>query len=282
MLNVRDLALAVTDPVTGDETAILHGNSFELAQGEALGLVGESGSGKSMTLRCILGIEPEGARVSGDIALDGVDLRGISGERLRRLRADDLALIAQNPHGALNPVLPVGRFLIEGMSDARSLGREAAATRAAELLSDVGIADTERVLRSYPHQLSGGMLQRVIIAGAISGQPKLLLADEPTTALDVTTQAEVVAILDEKRREFGLSMLFVTHDLDLAAAVCDRLAVMKDGRIVEIGTPEHLRDHPESDYTRSLMDARPQLYPAGHHAPDPGPPHIADAEGTGS
>lgn len=266
MLNISDLVLTVTDPDTGRETEILHGNSFSLAQGEALGLVGESGSGKSMTLKCILGIEPPGARVEGSITLDGTDLMRTEGEQLRRIRANDLALIAQNPHGALNPVLPVGRYLIEGMSDARGLGKTEARERAAALLREVGIEDTERVLQSYPHQLSGGMLQRVVIAGAISGAPKLLLADEPTTALDVTTQAEVVAILDEMRREHGLSMIFVTHDLDLAAAVCDRLAVMKDGEILEIGTPEQIRDRPQTDYTRALMAARPMLYPDGHPA----------------
>lgn len=266
MLTISDLILTVTDPDTGRETEILHGNSFSLGQGEALGLVGESGSGKSMTLKCILGIEPPGARVEGSITLDGADLMRTEGEQLRRIRANDLALIAQNPHGALNPVLPVGRYLIEGMSDARNLGKTEARERAAALLREVGIEDTERVLQSYPHQLSGGMLQRVVIAGAISGAPKLLLADEPTTALDVTTQAEVVAILDEMRREHGLSMIFVTHDLDLAAAVCDRLAVMKDGEILEIGTPEQIRDRPQTDYTRALMAARPMLYPDGHPA----------------
>jgi len=263
MLNVDHLTLSVVDPDSGHETEILRGNSFSLGQGEALGLVGESGSGKSMTLKCILGIEPGGARVGGSIELDGTDLLAASGEPLRRIRANDLALIAQNPHGALNPVLRVERFLIEGMADARGIPTAMAKARAADLLRQVGITDTERVLRSYPHQLSGGMLQRVVIAGAMSGEPKLLLADEPTTALDVTTQAEVVAILDEKRRENGLSMIFVTHDLDLAAAVCDRLAVMKDGAILEIGTPDEIRDRPKTEYTRTLMAARPLLHPAG-------------------
>lgn len=286
MLNVDGLVLTVTDPDTRQETEILHGNTFALAQGEALGLVGESGSGKSMTLKCILGIEPYGARVEGSIALDGTDLLAVNGEELRRIRANDLALIAQNPHDTLNPVLPVGRFLVEGMSDARSLGKAEAQERAADLLRQVGIEDVDRVLRSYPHQLSGGMLQRVVIAGAISGDPKLLLADEPTTALDVTTQAEVVAILDEKRREHGLSMIFVTHDLDLAAAVCDRLAVMKDGEILEIGTPQDIRDRPKTAYTRALMSARPLLYPEGHDAApfltDDSAEHGIAAKGTGA
>ncbi|UOQ56564.1 ABC transporter ATP-binding protein [Leucobacter allii] len=282
MLKIDGLVLTVADPDTGQETEILHGSTLALAQGEALGLVGESGSGKSMTLKCILGIEPAGARVEGSIALDGTDLLTASGEQLRRIRANDLALIAQNPHGALNPVLTVGRFLIEGMSDARSLDRGEAQRRAAALLAEVGIEDTDRVLRSYPHQLSGGMLQRVVIAGAISGEPKLLLADEPTTALDVTTQAEVVAILDEKRREHGLSMIFVTHDLDLAAAVCDRLAVMKDGAILEIGTPDEIRDQPKTDYTRALMAARPMLYPEGGSGGTPEPDGTVSAEEAGA
>jgi ABC-type dipeptide/oligopeptide/nickel transport system ATPase component len=266
MLTISGMVLTVTDPETLRTTEILHGISCELTQGEALGLVGESGSGKSMTLKCILGIEPGGANVEGVIELDGTDLLAASGEDLRLIRANEIALIAQNPHGALNPVLAVERYLIEGMSDARDLSKAAARARAVELLLEVGITEPERVLRSYPHQLSGGMLQRVVIAGALSGAPKLLLADEPTTALDVTTQAEVVAILDEKRREHGLSMIFVTHDLDLAAAVCDRLAVMKDGEILEIGTPAEIRDHPKTEYTRALMAARPMLYPAGHPA----------------
>lgn len=261
MLHVEGLRLTVIDPVTDHETVILHDSTFELAQGEALGLVGESGSGKSMTLRCILGIEPPGSTVTGRIELDGVDLRAAHGEQLRRLRANELALIAQNPHGALNPVLRVGEYLVESMHDTRQVPRRLARARSAELLRQVGILDAERVLRAYPHQLSGGMLQRVVIAAAISGDPKLLLADEPTTALDVTTQAEVAAILDEMRREHGLAMIFVTHDLDLAAAVCDRLAVMKDGAILEVGSPADVRDHPRTEYTRELMNARPMLYP---------------------
>lgn len=264
MLNVEDLTLTIIDPDTKQETEILHGSSFSVEQGRSFGLVGESGSGKSMTLKCILGIEPSNSRVTGSINLDGTELLPLTGGKLRSIRANDLALISQNPQGTLNPVLPVKRFLIEGMADARDEDHRVAEQRAADLLLQVGIRDTKRVLNSYPHQLSGGMLQRVVIAGAISGEPKLLLADEPTTALDVTTQAEVVATLDEKRREQGMSMIFVTHDLDLAAAVCDEIAVMRDGVILEMGTPEQLRDHPEHEYTEQLMSARPLLYPPGH------------------
>lgn len=261
MLDISGLTMQIIHPITRVRTDILHDINLSVAKGEAVGLVGESGSGKSMTLKSILGIEPRAAMVSGSITLDGVSLREQEAEARRQTRAQDLALIAQDPHGAVNPVLRIERYLVEGIVDAQGGSVADARERAAQLLADVGIHEPERVLRSYPHQLSGGMLQRVVIAGAISGHPKLLLADEPTTALDVTTQAQVVAILDEKRREGNMSMLFVTHDLDLAAAVCDRLAVMRFGQIVEIGSPEQIRDNPQHPYTKALMEARPLLHP---------------------
>lgn len=261
MLTVDSLTMHITHPTTRVRTDILHDVNLTVEQGEAVGLVGESGSGKSMTLKAILGIEPRAAHVRGTITLDGHELRALPPEPKRKTRAEDLALIAQDPHSVVNPVLRIERYLIEGIVDAQGGHQREARGYAAELLSAVGIHDPERVLRSYPHQLSGGMLQRVVIAGALSGTPKLLLADEPTTALDVTTQAQVVTILDEKRREANMSMLFVTHDLDLAAAVCDRLAVMRHGQIVEMGTPEQIRDNPEHEYTQALMAARPLLHP---------------------
>lgn len=253
--------MQITHPITQVQTDILHDINLTVDSGEAVGLVGESGSGKSMTLKSILGIEPSAARIEGTITLDGINLREQKAEDRRRTRAIDLALIAQDPHGAVNPVLRVESYLVEGIVDAQGGDKDTAREHAAHLLREVGLRDPERVLRSYPHQLSGGMLQRVVIAGAISATPKLLLADEPTTALDVTTQAQVVAILDEKRRAASMSMLFVTHDLDLAAAVCDRLAVMRFGRIVEMGATEQIRDNPQHEYTQALMAARPLLHP---------------------
>lgn len=255
MLEIRDLDLTIAGERSGVQ--ILHGVSLSVGSGEAVGLVGESGSGKSMTLRSILRTVPANASVTGSITLDGVDALSLRGEALRRMRSTEVSMIAQNPHAVLNPVLPVERYLVEGMHDAQGLPKGAARLRAGELLEQVGIEEVDRVLGSYPHQLSGGMLQRVVIAGAIAGKPKLILADEPTTALDVTTQAEVMAILDECRRDLGMAMLYVTHDLDLASAVCDRINVMKDGRIVERGHPEQLRDHPKHPYTRALMESRP-------------------------
>ncbi|WP_426301732.1 ABC transporter ATP-binding protein [Arthrobacter sp. R-11] len=270
LIGIGQLELGIKDPDTGVLKPVLKGISLELGRGEAIGLVGESGSGKSMTLRCILGIEPRNAAVRGRIMFDGEDLLSLPAERMRRVRAGRIALISQNPHASLNPVLPIETYLLEGMPEIRNA--KAARLRAGELLEQVGIRSVDRVLKSFPHQLSGGMLQRVVIAGAISGKPDLLLADEPTTALDVTTQAEVAAILDEKRRDLGMSMIFVTHDLDLAAAVSDRLAVMRYGEIVEIGTPEQIRDNPQHPYTRMLMSIRPTLdgvQPALAPAPQP-------------
>lgn len=259
MLTIQNLSLTLG---RGEQaTDILQGVSLSVARGEAVGLVGESGSGKSMTLRTILQIEPAGANVTGEIDLDGVNVRSLSGESLRLFRANEVSMIAQNPHAVLNPVLAVREYLVEGMHDAQKMPRNQAMLRAGELLEQVGIDQVDRVLRSYPHQLSGGMLQRVVIAGAIAGNPSLMLADEPTTALDVTTQAEVMAILDDCRRERDMAMLFVTHDLDLAAAVCDRIAVMKDGVIVETGVPDQLRDDPQHPYTRQLMTSRPAGLP---------------------
>ncbi|WP_067141418.1 ABC transporter ATP-binding protein [Microtetraspora malaysiensis] len=242
----------------GDRT-LLRGVSLSLAPGEALGLVGESGSGKSMTLRTVLRTEPAGARVTGRVLLDGRDVRTLGAADLRRVRADAIAMISQNPRAALNPVLRVARFLVEGLCDARGESREAATRRARDLLAQVGIADVDRCMASYPHQLSGGMLQRVVIAAAVASAPRLLLADEPTTALDVTTQSEVMAILDGQRREHGMAMLFVTHDLELASAVCDRIAVLYAGEIVEIATPAQLHAAPRHPYTRLLLDSRPNI-----------------------
>jgi oligopeptide/dipeptide ABC transporter ATP-binding protein len=257
LLEVDDVRLEV--PHRSGDRPLLRGVSLTVAPGEAVGLVGESGSGKSMTLRTVLRTEPAGARVTGRVLLDGADVRGLDAAALRRLRADAIAMISQDPRAALNPVLRVSRFLIEGLCDARGESRSAAERRARDLLAQVGIADVDRCMNSYPHQLSGGMLQRVVIAAAVAGSPRLLLADEPTTALDVTTQSEVMVILDEQRREHGMAMLFVTHDLELASAVCDRIAVMYAGEIVEIGTPAQLHSAPRHPYTRLLLDSRPSL-----------------------
>lgn len=239
---------------------LLSNINISVERGESLGLVGESGSGKSMTMRTILRTLPPGANVSGKILYDGEDILDYSGERLRAFRAGAVSMISQNPQAALNPVLQVKKFLIEGMQAAKPEMNASETLRVVRgILEQMGISDVRRCLRSYPHQLSGGMLQRVVIAGAVARGAELLLADEPTTALDVTTQSDVMAILDEARTEAGMAMIFVTHDLDLAAAACDRIAVMSQGRIVELGSAEQILNDPAHEYTRMLVSSKPSL-----------------------
>ena len=258
MLELVDVSVAIGPP--GHGTEVLSGIDLTVTSGEAVGLVGESGSGKSMTMRTILHTLPTPSQVSGAVRHDGEDVLALRGERLRRFRASEVSMISQNPQAALNPVLPVRKYLLEGVLAAKpELSAEAALDLSRTVLDQVGIADVDQCLRSYPHQLSGGMLQRVVIAGSVARGADLLLADEPTTALDVTTQADVMAILDDARTQAGMAMLFVTHDLDLAAAACDRIAVMSRGRIVETGPAEQVLTDPEHEYTRMLVRAKPSL-----------------------
>jgi oligopeptide/dipeptide ABC transporter ATP-binding protein len=233
--------------------------SLALSRGEVVGLVGESGSGKSMTARTILRLLPPAARVSGEVLLDGIDLLRLPPKGLRRVRASRLAMIFQDPRAHIDPLWTSGDHILEALRVHRRLGRAAAARRAVELLSDVGIADPERVLRSYPSELSGGMLQRVMIAGALAGSPDVIIADEPTTALDVTIQAEIVAIFDALKRDVELAMLFITHDLELASAICDRVVVMYAGRVMEEQPTAALFAEPLHPYTAGLLRARPRL-----------------------
>ena len=250
--------LNVRLPVGGRPRPVLRDVSLVLAAGESLGLVGESGSGKSMTARAIDRLLPAGAEVTGTITFDGADVTSLSGAALRRYR-QQVAMVFQDPRAHINAVRRIGDFLTEALRTNLGVGAEPARQQAVEMLDQVGIDHPERRLRQHPHELSGGMLQRVMIASALLTKPRLLLADEPTTALDVTTQAEVMAILDELRHQFGLAMIFITHDLELAAAVCDRTAVMYAGQIVEIRESEKLHDHPLHPYTAALAAARPDI-----------------------
>jgi oligopeptide/dipeptide ABC transporter ATP-binding protein len=236
---------------------VLRDVSFAISAGEALGLVGESGSGKSMTARAIDRLLPAGAASSGSIRFGGTEVGGLSGNSLRRYRSD-VAMIFQDARAHINPVRRIGDFMTEALR-ATGTPRAEALERARALLAEVGISDPGRRLRQYPHELSGGMLQRVMIAAALLTRPRLLLADEPTTALDVTTQAEVMAILDELRRERGMALLFITHDLELAAAICDRTAVMYAGQVVEIRRSDLLHSDPLHPYTAALAAARPDI-----------------------
>jgi oligopeptide/dipeptide ABC transporter ATP-binding protein len=273
LLEIDGLHVAL--PVDGERREIIRDVRLSVARGEALGLVGESGSGKSMTLRAILRRLPDGAQVTGALRVEGRALMDMDARALRRYRAADVAVVFQDPRAHINPVRTIGDFLTEGLIITQKVKPRVARERVARMLGEVGIADAARRLRQHPHELSGGLLQRVMIASALVVEPKLILADEPTTALDVTTQEEVMAILDEQRRERGLSMIFVSHDLDLAAAVCDRTAVMYAGTIVESAPSAGLHEHAAHPYTVALMDARPGLHDERRLRAIPGRPLAA-------
>ncbi|NKC30821.1 ABC transporter ATP-binding protein [Falsiroseomonas selenitidurans] len=232
--------------------------SFHLAEGEVLGLVGESGSGKSVTARASVRLQqPEGATIGGALLFRGQDLRKLDAAALRALRARQIAMVVQDPAAALNPVMTIGRQLtrIHRLHG----GTEAAAREAAlGLLRRMRIAEPEARMAAYPHQLSGGMRQRVLIALALICRPALLIADEPTTALDVTVEAEILALLDELRRELGMAMLMISHNLSVIGRICDRVAVMYAGRIMEEGPTAALLAAPAHPYTRALLASVPR------------------------
>jgi oligopeptide/dipeptide ABC transporter ATP-binding protein len=259
-------ALSVLLEIDGAQRTALRDVSLTVAPGEAVGLVGESGAGKTMTARAIGRLLPAGAQAQGTIRFAGTDVGGLTGAGLRAYRTQ-VAMIFQDPRAHINPVRRIGDFLTEALRTNRGVPTAEARRRAVDMLTQVGIEDGARRLRQYPHQLSGGMLQRVMIAAALLTGPRLLLADEPTTALDVTTQAEVMAILDGLRCDFGLAMLFITHDLDLAAAICDRTVVMYAGQIVEVRASALLHDDPLHPYTAALAAARPDITKTARRLP---------------
>jgi peptide/nickel transport system ATP-binding protein len=253
---------------------------FQVAAGRTVGLVGESGCGKSVTLRSLLGLVPyPGEVLSGEIAWQGEDLLGASKHRLGELRGREISMIFQDPTACLNPVFTVGDQITETLRRRGGLGKRDAHVRAIELLDRVGVPSPERRLRAYPHQLSGGMRQRVMIAIAISARPKLLLADEPTTALDVTTQEQILALLKEFQAQDGMAIVLVSHDLGVIAETCDEVAVMYAGRIVEAGLNEAVMRSPRHPYTRGLIQAMPSLEVSDEPPPVPirgQPPNLAD------
>ncbi|MFN8158876.1 MAG: ABC transporter ATP-binding protein [Candidatus Nanopelagicales bacterium] len=231
--------------------------SLQVDAGEIVGLVGESGSGKSLTARAALALLPRDAEVGGRVLVDGDDVLSADRGDVRRLRRTTASMVFQDPRAGINPIRRIGDFLTESLRLNHGWDKAKAQARSLELLEAVGLPDPERHLRQFPHELSGGMLQRVMIAGALTTSPRLLLCDEPTTALDVTTQAEILAILGRLQREQGMGLLFITHDLDLAAAVCDRVYVMYAGRIVEHATAAELFDAPRHPYTSGLLTSTP-------------------------
>lgn len=256
LLEVRDLTVALA--MDSGLREVITGTSLEIAAGEAMGLVGESGSGKSMTAKAIARLLPDGAKVTGSVTFDGTDVLALSGDALLKHRAQ-VAVVFQDPRAHINPVRRISDFMTESLRILDDVPRAEAVRKAAAALEEVGIDDPGKRLKQFPHELSGGMLQRVMIATALLSEPRLLLADECTTALDVTTQAEVMAILDDLRRERGLSMLFITHDLELAGAVCDRTCVMYAGQIVETSAASRLHEDPLHPYSAALVQARPDI-----------------------
>jgi oligopeptide/dipeptide ABC transporter ATP-binding protein len=261
LLTVRDLTTTFAT-ADGAVARAVDGVSLELERGEMLALVGESGCGKSTLALSLLRLIPEppgwidpAARVE----LDGTDVLQLDGEALRRVRGGGIAFVFQEPGASLNPVLFVGTQVAETVRAHRPLGRRAARMRARELLAAVGLSDPDRRLDQYPHELSGGMQQRVMIAIALAGEPRVLIADEPTTALDVTIQAQILQLLGDLKRRLGLAILFITHDLGVAAGLADRIAVMYAGRIVETGPARELLTQPLHPYTEALLAAVPRL-----------------------
>jgi peptide/nickel transport system ATP-binding protein len=236
------------------------GISYSVEQGKTLGIVGESGSGKSVTSLTTLGLtRNQGAKIEGRLLFEGRDLLTLSDDEMRKIRGNDIAMIFQDPLSSLHPFYKVGSQLSEAVLAHRRVGKRAARDRALELLELVGIPDPRRRLDQFPHEFSGGMRQRVMIAMALSNEPKLLFADEPTTALDVTVQAQILSLLDDLRQRLGMAIVIITHDLGVVAEIADDIAVMYAGRIVEHGSTEQIFASPQHPYTWGLLKSIPRL-----------------------
>jgi oligopeptide/dipeptide ABC transporter ATP-binding protein len=249
---------ALTVAFRGSGHPVVRGVSFDIAPGEAFGLVGESGSGKSLTCRAILRLLPRGATSGGRVTYGSRSLLELGDGEMQALRGSTIAMIFQDPMTALNPVLRVGDAIAQVIRSHEGLGARAARTRALEMMERVGIRDAARRAAAYPHEFSGGMRQRIHIAMALAARPTLLLADEPTTALDVIVQAEILHLLDALRREQGMSLLLVSHDFRVVAGVCDRVGVMYAGELVELGPTRAILHRPEHPYTIGLMNSLPE------------------------
>ena len=257
VLSVRDLHTVVG---SGESAlSVVRGVSFDLEAGEAVALVGESGSGKSMTALSVTDLLPADARVtSGSVSLAGRELTGLDERARRGVRGAEIAMIYQDPMTALNPLMRVGAQVVEGLEAHGMRGADARA-RAVETLGEVGLPTPERLARAYPHELSGGQRQRVMIAMAVALKPKVLIADEPTTALDVTIQQQVLGLVDELRRATGMALIWITHDLGVVARVAERVLVMYAGRVVESGATRDLYRTPQHPYTAGLLGSIPPM-----------------------
>jgi microcin C transport system ATP-binding protein len=275
LLSVENLTVEFST-ASGD-ARVVDGVGFVIGRGEKFALVGESGSGKTVTALSVLRLNAD-ARYGGRIEFAGGDLLGCSERELRAVRGGEIAMIFQEPMTALNPLYPIGDQICEALELHEGLARRQAARRAIELLERTHVPEPQRRFGSYPHQLSGGQRQRAMIAMALACNPKLLIADEPTTALDVTVQRQIVGLLDELQRDMGMSVLLITHDLPLVRSFADRVAVMKDGRIVEQGPIRQVFEQPRDEYTRMLVDSRPRRSVADVPA---GAPPLLEGRGVG-
>ncbi|CUX53779.1 ABC transporter ATP-binding protein [Agrobacterium tumefaciens] len=257
MIDIRDLS--VTFRRGGKAVRAVNGVSLSVKPGEVVALLGESGSGKSVTMRSLLRLHPKGTLIEGGMTVDGRDVTALSNRALADLRGAVVSMVFQEPRLALDPVYTVGEQIEETIMRHEKVSRAVAAERALALFEKVRIPSPQRRLANYPHEMSGGMLQRAMIAMALACNPKVLLADEPTTALDATVQIQILLLIRELQREYGLSVIFVTHDIGVAAEVADRIAVMYAGRIVEQGQVGDIIRNPRHPYTKGLLDARVEL-----------------------
>ena len=258
LLSVRNLKTSFFTHV--GEVKAVRGISFDVNEGEVLGIVGESGSGKSVTSLSIMGLlQYPGRVVDGEILLNGEDILTYSKNQMRKVRGKEIAMIFQDPMTSLNPVYTIGNQIMEMILEHEKMSRREARERAIEMLKLVGIPAAEKRIDSYPHEFSGGMRQRVMIALALSCNPKLLIADEPTTALDVTIQAQILNLIKKLNRQFGMTTMLITHDLGVVATVCDKVAVMYGGLIMEYGTVDEIFYHPRHPYTMGLLGSIPHV-----------------------
>ncbi len=258
LLDIKDERLSFFTPA--GEVKALNGVSFSMNEGEVLGIVGESGSGKSVTAYSVMGLTAyPGKLVGGSIWFNGHQIDKMTEKEMRKIRGNEVSIIFQDPMTSLNPVYTIGNQIIEVIRLHTGKSKKEAYERARELIELVGITEPEKRLKQYPHELSGGMRQRVMIAIALACEPKLLIADEPTTALDVTIQAQILELMQELRQKLGMSIIMITHDLGVVASMCEKIAVMYAGHIVEYGTADEIFYNPCHEYTKGLIRSIPKL-----------------------
>ena len=258
LLDIKNERLSFFTPA--GEVKALNNVSFSMKQGEVLGIVGESGSGKSVTAYSLMGLTAyPGKLIGGELRFNGHEVEKMTEKDFRKMRGEEISIIFQDPMTSLNPVYTIGNQIVEMVRLHTNKNKKEAYARAKELLELVGINEPERRLKQYPHELSGGMRQRVMIAIALACEPKLLIADEPTTALDVTIQAQILELMMELRKKLGMSIIMITHDLGVVASMCEKIAVMYAGKIVEYGTTDEIFYNPQHEYTKGLINSIPKL-----------------------